>query len=66
MKLTEIEKHHALWRKIEDELTARLAVLREKNDGNLDVSETAKLRGQIVEIKRMLDWAKIDPTVTGD
>lgn len=66
MKLSEIERHQALWIKIEGELTARLAVLREKNDGNLDALETATLRGQIKEVKMMMNWAKPDPHLTGD
>lgn len=66
MKLTETEKHSAIWKKIEKQLTDRLQILREKNDADADAIETAKLRGQIAQIKECLSWAKPDPIISPD
>lgn len=62
-KLLEIESQSALWQKLSAELTKRLDLLRQKNDGNHDPMETAKIRGQIAEVKTMLDWAKPNPAI---
>lgn len=43
-----------LWIALKDHLTERLALLRGKNDAPLSVEETARLRGQIAEIKYIL------------
>lgn len=42
------------WREVEARLKERLQTLRERNDGNLSLEETARLRGQIAEIKDLL------------
>jgi len=63
MKLTEDQKHSAMWMAIEAELNERLNDLRKQNDGDRTHEETAKLRGRIEEVKRMLDWAKPDPII---
>lgn len=54
MKLSEHEQHTALWRKIEESLNDHLCNLRKQNDGNLDETATASLRGRIAECKRFL------------
>lgn len=58
MTLTEFEKETALWKKIETELTDRLNIYRQRNDGNLSVAETDKLRGTIAMCKEILAWAE--------
>jgi hypothetical protein len=40
--------------KIEKHLTERLGILRAKNDGALDETQTATIRGQIAEVKGLL------------
>lgn len=42
------------WLAVKNFLVARLATLREKNDRHLPEAETAKLRGQIEEVKKLL------------
>lgn len=56
MKLNQYEAETALWKKIEQEMTARLDVLRQRNDGQLDHLETARLRGSIAMVKEVLSW----------
>lgn len=53
-RLTKIEAQSQLWLKLKKHLEERLDVLRAKNDGDLDTTETARLRGRISEIKSML------------
>jgi hypothetical protein len=52
--LTDGERYHPLWLKIEKHLTERLGILRAKNDGALDETQTATIRGQIAEVKGLL------------
>ena len=61
MKLTEFERQTTVWQKIEEELTTRLTVAREQNDGDLDPPATARLRGKIAVYREILTWAKPDP-----
>lgn len=60
-----IDVNGTTWRAINDNLTKRLAMLREKNDKHLPESETAKLRGQIEEVKKLLRLpeALTDPAI---
>lgn len=60
-----IDVNGATWRAINDNLTKRLAMLREKNDRHLPEAETAKLRGQIEEVKKLLRLpeALADPAI---
>jgi hypothetical protein len=62
MKITAFEAESAMWKKTEAELVERLQTLRQKNDGNLDVIETAKLRGTIAMCKEILAWSEPDQT----
>lgn len=62
MKLTTAETHGALWQKLKDHLEDRLAEHRRKNDGDLDATQTARLRGRIAELKVLLDLATPEPT----
>lgn len=54
MKLTKDERQSALWQKISAYLEDNLQRLRIKNDGDKSPEETAKLRGQIVAVKKFL------------
>lgn len=54
--LTDGERHHPLWLKLEAHLQARTAILRAKNDGPLDALQTATIRGQITEVKALLSY----------
>lgn len=55
------------WQKLRLHWESRLEVLRKRNDSSLPPDETARIRGQIAELKAMLaleeDPAK--PTTTG-
>lgn len=62
--LTEFEATTALWQKVLPELTARLATLREKNDGQgQDAAATAYLRGQISMLKEIISWSNRAPAI---
>lgn len=65
-KLTSHERINPLWRRIEQHLEDRLAVLRAKNDSDLDPNETARLRGRILEIKSLLDIGQDAPEAPDD
>lgn len=54
MELTPPDRQSETWNKIKTHLTARLQTLREKNDGPLDPIQTAQLRGEIGECKKLL------------
>jgi len=43
-----------MWKRLDSLLRAELQKLREKNDTDLNAEETQKLRGRIVQIKRIL------------
>lgn len=66
MKLNAVEKQSALWRKLEQHLTERLATMRQKNDGNLDPLETAKVRGRITELKDLIALGEPSPVDIAD
>lgn len=53
-QLTPVETSSALWTRIKAHLEDRLSMLREKNDGNLDERQTARVRGRIDEVKSLL------------
>lgn len=61
-KLDDTERHSSLWRKLAEYYQQRLALLRAKNDGDLDEARTARIRGQIAEVKQFLDLAEPGPT----
>ena len=54
MEMTFEERNSALWVKLKEHLTARLDLLRRKNDSPLSPEETSSLRGAIREVKTML------------
>lgn len=57
------EAQQEVWRKLEGHLMERLEYLRTQNDSDLSELQTAKIRGKIDEIKRILDLTtqKIQP-----
>lgn len=67
MKLEAHELASSTWVKIREHLEERLDVLRKKNDGQLDLVETADVRGQIKMVKFLLALDQPGPTpVTED
>lgn len=48
------EVQSPIWQKLVTHANRRLAVLRGRNDGDLDERKTAKLRGRIAELKVFL------------
>ena len=54
IQLTESERRSSAWTCIEAKLKERLASLRIRNDGPLDSTETADLRGAIKEVKALI------------
>jgi hypothetical protein len=63
LQLTPIELKSGLWLKLVEHYTAELKTLRKKNDGNLQPDDTARLRGRIAEIKKLL---ALDPSRTDE
>lgn len=56
------ERDNPLWRKMQKRFEERLEKLRKQNDdSNLDPMKTARLRGQIAEVKLMLGLDKPPP-----
>ena len=54
MTLEPHEINSPLWAKLKAHYENELAVLRERNDGDLDEIKTAKLRGRLLQIKEFL------------
>ena len=55
----EIEANSNTWFALKEYYTERLDMFRKQNDNPKSVEETAKLRGQIAEIKHLLNLEKI-------
>jgi len=56
MKLTYEEQNSALWLKIKEYAEGRLTILRSRNDSvSLSADQTSALRGQIKEMKILLE-----------
>lgn len=55
IKVTERDKIDPWWIELKADLESRLMILREANDHDKTDIETAKHRGRIVEIKRLID-----------
>ena len=51
------------WNALKKHLEQRLEVLRAQNDGDLNPEKTAKKRGQIAEVKRILSLDKDLPHI---
>lgn len=52
--LAEHERHSALWRALMRRCEDRLTELRQSNDADRDPEATARIRGQIAEVKAFL------------
>jgi hypothetical protein len=62
--LNATEAQSPLWLKIKAHLEERLVEARLSNDGEHDVVKTARLRGRIAELKRIMALDKPPPSVT--
>lgn len=58
MELASGDKFSPVWQKLSEHFTTKLAELRAQNDGNLDPTTTAGLRGQIAVYKALLSLDK--------
>jgi len=54
MTLSDIERHSALWKKISEHLAAQMDIARKQNDGELNDTQTARLRGKIQAYKELI------------
>jgi hypothetical protein len=64
-----IEPHEAAkpeWKKLKAHMEARQQTLRTRLEGDLNEVETAKVRGQLVEIKLFLALDKPPPSFKSD
>lgn len=61
-----IDTNSDTWRAIRLHVDARLARLRQQNEGDLDPEKTAKLRGRIAELKELLTLAQPAPALMAD
>lgn len=66
MTLSDIERHSALWKKINEYLHERMDVARRKNDGDLTEAQTAKIRGQIQTLKELIALGNPSPIEPAD
>lgn len=57
------DRGNPLWTRVERYLKERLADLRARNDGPLSLEQTLELRGQIREVKSLLESAEDLPEV---
>lgn len=55
MNITERDRNSTWWIELKSDLEARLTKLREENDKHATAEETAGRRGQIKEIKFLID-----------
>ena len=61
LRINQTDKAGPLWRSLVEHYTARLAVLREKNDAPQSPEKTDFIRGQIAEAKAFLRLADEPP-----
>lgn len=60
-----IDYTSATWLQVADWARTRLQALRTRNDGDLDPTDTAILRGQIKALKELLDLPAAAARATG-
>jgi len=48
------ERHSQAWTKAKSYMEKRIALLRSRNDSDLDERKTARLRGSIAELKHLI------------
>jgi hypothetical protein len=61
--LAKADRVSSTWIALKKHLEQRLEVLRAQNDGDLNPEKTAKTRGQIAEVKRILSLDKDLPHI---
>lgn len=61
--LGKADRVSSTWNALKKHLEQRLEVLRAQNDGDLNPEKTAKTRGQIAEVKRILSLDKELPHI---
>lgn len=66
MKLELHERQSALWKKLAGHVAERIETLRRKNDGDLNDTQTARLRGALAELKQLLELGEDLPPVEAD
>ena len=66
MKLSDQERHSALWKKLSAYLEDRIQTYRLKNDGDMSELDTARLRGKIAACKEFLAVGEPAPGVVTD
>jgi len=64
--LTHVEKDSPLWRRLMGYLDTRLKRLRIENDAEKTPEQTAKIRGQIAEVKLMMGLNNDQPIIEPD
>lgn len=57
------EKNSPIWQKLKEEFSRRLIQLREENDRPLTEVETAKVRGRIAELKRIVSLGDLKDAI---
>lgn len=60
-RLRPLERDSDVWKRIREHLESRLEAQRRKNDGDLGLEDTAKVRGRIAELKYLLGLDKPAP-----
>jgi len=60
MKLSEQERVSSCWVKLEKHIKEQIEILRQRNDADVDAVATAKLRGRIFELRKLLNVASPD------
>ncbi len=60
------DRQSATWRKLKKHFETRLAEMRARNDNDLDVLTTAKLRGEVRVYKELLALGDQDPALEAD
>lgn len=63
MTLDNQERNDPLWLKLKADFDSRLAQLRASNDKDMNDTETAKVRGRIAEIRRIIDMGAEKPKI---
>lgn len=63
MTLSKAERNDPLWLKLKADYESRLAQLRASNDKDMSETDTAKLRGRIAELRRIIDMGAEKPVI---
>jgi hypothetical protein len=52
------ELQSTVWQKVREEIELQIATLRQRNEGDLDLNETNRVRGQIRALRNLLAQAE--------